>query len=1739
MGFLDSLSDSLLDQVGLSENTPSSLDTSQPGDFGVLGDFASKIDKSAYRSYVETGQIRNIRPRASEILMQEPDITVVIKKRIFSSLAENFKPELMEEDDKLFLRATKRLFENKCRIIAAYERLTKFERVVSHNDGMLNDVAFPMLFTAIDSLNAISSTTGINILGSKTQSALESIRNVKKFSDPAFFTTWNINKEIPYATDIGDGTGTFDLTLVQSVTCKNSVELGQGNCTLTIEDPYKLMIVNNNDIEIAISDATSLFKQRSFFKVTEFQLKKTIEDLKTKLNSIRGSRGATRIFFKIAEESLLFKKVRAFIDNEGREIKFTFEAGLFGIDLLSTNNDAVSIAPESYEGINGLRRGNSEADFFKQIVQNIFTLMGLQQTTRSENKKANKLTSSIRRKMQLHYGNKAIIQPMDVVYVFIGSKMLKDSKITQGLNTTFSGGNLVNKINQTIGNIESAFDDISQTFSGGMAGDTAGGDGSSLEIEKNLIAGPDFPIWLYQLMRNDFTRQAAGVCTFVGTVDTAPHDYSGGKYVLTVNVKDNSNYFKVSQINVNPSVDVYNGALYDPLTPFNAEFDESTGFLRGEVPPLLDANVRLLNSRSVRSKLGRFRGSELDEVRYALLEIEHITSGGGDSAKQGFSKIARRNFVDPDGFVYRWKEGIGSLVLFGEPHSDFTTLGSFRSEASPNITKNPFAGQDVMNVLSLLITGVPYNYNNFVRGALDFAKLQKDDLKNEDMSQSFFKGLISDITKQNAIWGSFMPFKKLVVNERAYEFLASGEFDLTIKNAALNKKLRERAIKFDEFTSSATQFSNIPQWYPKGSGGKPIGTIDPAHADIAPKLQKDIIDLDTEIAQLEDEFKNRVSKQPNLQGQSGTLSIIGDDISFDPTVTGSGKAAQDTEEDRLRARRDLRKRTNALTRRRIWKVRGNSDTNLFIVDDTYDKNYDIRAFEQALTSRLDLFNSTYSGISDQITQIKKLLGLEVFADSQGHIQARPPQYNKMPSSVFRNMLQQKAERGIRLFPSFLEKLFFNSVQGVSDRIEIVEDQIRLRAAALGFNSDTDTVRLLNGGHLGQKTHASMHFRFLTSPQNGKLGGEDIRVLFEQNLPDLQEENAMNALEKLSAKLSGPLNATINFDIIKRSDIVNDEQTFKGNEYSSNSAIKNISNRLRRRLNQDVPSSVQAILSNRRVTDRAGKSQADILRVLNQISRFVGERQRLIKTLSNSIRNLREGMALNSDDSSSAKALLMPNIRDTDGDVLFPRMLEHMIEDENNDDFGPRAGRRFILSDDKIISLNIVESAPDYNMVQVDGKLEVGLVDMPGGLDVNLTGQSGGNAIGTAWAVDYDLWRMYGFRGSEAVNAPYFSDPNTQCAPFAVYLLNLARKNIFKGSVTVVGNEYIQAGEVYYIEDRDLLFYASSVTHSFTYNGQYNTNIELTYGHNPGEYIPTHLDIIGKGLYSNRHQSELVRQVRHGHADGSTPLTIVTRDTSQPVNAIVKGQFADQNVKNLANMVLATTGLLTPTQFGKELNIELRIYSNTDPSVYTVKNSSLETFAETVKDWVVNPEARSINGEKSLTFSPETDDGGQGAKIDDGKINVVPVDLNPNAENETKSPSSGAWSMARSIAATSSYPNYNSITAAATEAAEEGEISKAEELNKSANILLGFIETQTLINQIVDVWITFKDPTQTSGTSKNQDEPTNQADQQEQEKVTEAQSNSPADDSTVASGLTDEELTNSFVPGLFPEGAFDE
>src|SRR3990167_4397142 len=232
MGVLDNLLGAINQFTGVAENTSRSLDVSLPGiniPFGALGDFAKKIDKSAQRQYIETGYIRNVRPRQSEVLMQEPDITVLIKKRMFSSLVENYKPELMDAKEKTFFRASKKLFKNKCSAIAAYEQLSKIDRIVANN-GIINDFLFPLVFAGMDVLSA----AGVNIVDAKTRAKMESLRKVKSLSDPNYRATWIVESELPALSDLGDGTGVIELTNIASMNCSSSVVFGAGNGSITI-----------------------------------------------------------------------------------------------------------------------------------------------------------------------------------------------------------------------------------------------------------------------------------------------------------------------------------------------------------------------------------------------------------------------------------------------------------------------------------------------------------------------------------------------------------------------------------------------------------------------------------------------------------------------------------------------------------------------------------------------------------------------------------------------------------------------------------------------------------------------------------------------------------------------------------------------------------------------------------------------------------------------------------------------------------------------------------------------------------------------------------------------------------------------------------------------------------------------------------------------------------------------------------------------------------------------------------------------------------------------------------------------------------------------------------------------------------------------------------------------------------------------------------------------------------------
>ena len=107
MGFLGDFADQLGSQLGVSENTDRTLNDVDGKRYGALGDFAAKFDHSAERRYLEEGYLRrdpfNIDSKQFEILTQAPQATVLVKKRMFSSVADNYHTDYMDKDEKKIL----------------------------------------------------------------------------------------------------------------------------------------------------------------------------------------------------------------------------------------------------------------------------------------------------------------------------------------------------------------------------------------------------------------------------------------------------------------------------------------------------------------------------------------------------------------------------------------------------------------------------------------------------------------------------------------------------------------------------------------------------------------------------------------------------------------------------------------------------------------------------------------------------------------------------------------------------------------------------------------------------------------------------------------------------------------------------------------------------------------------------------------------------------------------------------------------------------------------------------------------------------------------------------------------------------------------------------------------------------------------------------------------------------------------------------------------------------------------------------------------------------------------------------------------------------------------------------------------------------------------------------------------------------------------------------------------------
>lgn len=1623
MGFLGDLGNQISSQFSLGENTNHTLDnvdlvTGKTVKYGALGDFAKHFDQSSERRYVEEGYLRkdpyNTDSKQFEVLLQEPNATVLLKKKMFSSVGDNFRPDFMDADEKLYYKAMRILFQNKCAQIAALEKLSKIQKITSAM-GSVSDQLVPIIISLTDAFNngldqgsdlfgALGSSSSAFSGGdpSNFTQVVDRLRRVYAFNTTNYTTSWITDSTNLFESQFGQGTGTIELTNFTNISTNCSTDINSpGNFSMTIADPYETMVITDYDIEKAISDATNMFYNNKTFQFAQESSAQLINDLTIRLNKIRAARAASPISFNIDPDTLLSKRVTAIIDRIGIELPFDYDSssaasifsgGAFG--------QGVTIAPEYLKG--GAIAGNdgldpvnqafgsilssaahtgpdSEVSIFNRLVSTIFSKLSADANSQNAFQLQNKNTNYTRRKLRFNFSGQLIVQAMDTVHIYMNSKSRFDTKLLSGLQNMFSGLGMLQNLNNTLTDFTNATTALFNPS-----------DNVPLQVEKSAYVGPEFPNYLWSLIRNQFVSENEGTHVFAGVVESASDNWSDGKFMIDVRGNDNSTYFDQGKVNFKPGVDVFNGSIFDPLTPFKSDFDSINSSSDSSLPELLDENKCLLSSGSDRSalvkhKLGRYAGQ--------LVSGDNIIQ---DRSLDPVTGRITRVFYAPDGLAYKWKEGIGVFTQFGSNLS----LNDPNRVGNPNISVEPFAGQDVMNVLSLLITGTPYNFATYYKATQNLNGFGTDPQSNQNAAHSFGLSLRNDLVRSNTLWGNFIPFKNMVVDEASYVKAIQKQSTVVQKNQILDgqiqklKDLNQKAILYGAYNA----LSDTSKY---GDGR--------------------FLDIKAEITTLSGQINDTI-KQISSEDTS-YLQQVGDDTSFDYTdfidPSKVGKAVSDAS-----LRRLLRRQINYLTRRMSYNVRGNEDKNLFIVDDFYDKDFDIMAYNQALTDGIKLYNNDFASVKDKIRMTANLLNLEVFADTQGHIRVRPPQYNRMPSSVFYKMMYLKQALNIQVFPQFLDDMFNSKLDTLRSRIEILEDQIRLDCAILQHNNDASAVTFILSNNVAQGSGAS--FAFIsdqgTAP-NYTDGGliTEIKDLMNAANPDQADnadEQALSVFDSIKGQATSTKDVFTNSQ--KYSAIVSSLQAQKLSDNGSpvvstplfltNAYVDTLVTRIQTKSGQKIDKRdylINSATQNHNIDLQLPDGfSIDVFKIIQELSDKIKERQKALKLFYNTIKNAQEFKSLDDADDSTGNQLITPGVY---GNSNIPEVFEHMIEDETYDDYGPGSGARFVIKQSQIRSINISANPPPWSAIEVQGTLNTFAPQaVPEGLN---SFPDGGNGLVTAFAIDYDMWRNYGFKQGSPINVPFLSDPVSQCGPYASMLLSRNRKNILRGTVTISGNEFMQPGEVVFVEHRGLLFYVASVRHNFNYGSNFTTTLDLTYGHTPGEYIPTVMDMIGKLIYNNKDIGDVVinRQDTSGNEisvgvvqkgvdqnSNDTNMVLNLNDDDSFTNSF--SAFNSQVINNILFTVAYQINANNTAGNNVIANIELRTYYDDKNAV----DPDIQKFAEGVRQILIGQNIQSPSN-KGTTPTP----------LNPKNVKVVSsTTVNLDDTNDRRSPSQKALDAAR-------------------------------------------------------------------------------------------------------------------------------
>ncbi len=966
-------------------------------------------------------------------------------------------------------------------------------------------------------------------------------------------------------------------------------------------------------------------------------------------------------------------------------------------------------------------------------------------------------------------------------------------------------------------------------------------DENILEAERILYTKKNIDFDTYKALRQFADNSLSMKHVWAGKVDRTTEQYnnSNGNWSTTVVCSDNMSWLSWSRYMQTPALQDPQGILEDPLTPYEITTDSQGRALTEGGLELLPENKELLQSGLLSYDSGLLSGRVATENN--LLQGQYGSSGSLQN-----SKILQH----PHGLVYRWKTGIITATLnvtVKDPKSsDEVSYKVFNENYGLTVAQDVLNNLDIANIISLLVVGQPYNVETFLEQALQAHNISNTSASSLSPADPLF-AVLDVIRRQNTYFGNFKPYRMIT--------MSGGTLEQTITSGILRsqsndniKILRERRNKI----------VNIIDDLKKQSGnGILIKNFEDELDRINAGVQKQIDLIISESGSIDS--SDVLTSNFNLFGESRTLPLTGD-FTADQEITRAMMIVG--------------------AQRRIEDVRLNRDDNLLIVSDQYDQNTDIRAYLLSLRdSNWKIFQGEYVDVYKKCVDASHFMNMEFFCNPEGHLELRPPQWNKTPLSVLNALLEIQQSTDIDIIPDFLTDLFNTRISSLKREIHSLN--VRIVILALLLDKYPDRTLIPNISLSGEKALAFFGINQTTSSSRASI---ELKTSTASktigNLVDTGDQLLGSGI-KLSASLgedgdllNGDTETTLgNFDPVFQetlpgiSELLAGTLTISGGDGSlPASQIATVSNlnKIRRDFKRSYGIDPGANLASagdsfqdkdfvKKITD-VGDRITRIEKIINDLQTTISSRDKAVTALQINLAKQEEleeiESILDGEFSQEPEGPLagvqqffentlngVKTIKDIiTGDVNQGTTFDHLIEDDRRNLLGPGSGKRFVIRDEDIISCTFTTQPPDFTRVDITGTAP-------------FIGSALNNAFDNryfwAGATDFDLWRQYGYIQYREEQLPFANNAELQCKPYAILLLQLQRVKINAASVTVVGNEYYRPGDVVYIPEKGLLYYVKSVTHDFAFGSAFTTKLELQFGHPPGQYLPSPLDIIGQ------------------------------------------------------------------------------------------------------------------------------------------------------------------------------------------------------------------------------------------------------------------------------------------------------